>query len=170
MTSPGKNRLLICIATCLGLGYSPIFPGTAGALLGIVIYVPIGLWIRSEPLQSILIALALILVCAITVAMSPWAERHFAEKDSSKFVTDEVAGFLLTVLLFHPLENVWITVLWAFPVTRVIDIIKVPPAKRLEKLPGGWGVLADDMLGSVYAALLLWVSYYFLPAAFGVAS
>lgn len=170
MTPPEKNRLLITIATCLGLGYSPVFPGTAGALLGIVIYVPIGLWVPGEPLQTILIALALILVCVVTVAMSPWAERHFAEKDSSKFVTDEVAGFLLTVLLFRLHGDVWMTVLWAFPVTRVIDIIKVPPAKSLEKLPGGWGVLADDMLGSVYAALLLHGLYYFLPSAFGIAS
>ena len=166
--SRGKDRLLICVATCLGLGYSPFFPGTAGALLGIACYVPIALLVPGEPWQSILIALALLISCAITIALSPWAEKHFQEKDSSRFVTDEVAGFLLTVLLFRIEGHIWLTVLWAFPVTRIIDIIKVPPAKRLEKLPGGWGVLADDLLGSVYAAGLLYALKYLLPNAFAM--
>ena len=161
-----KNRLLICVATCFGLGYSPIFPGTAGALLGIACYVPIAALVSSEPLQSILLAIALLISCAITFALSPWAERHFQEKDSSKFVTDEVAGFLLTVLLFRIEGHIWLTVLWAFPVTRIIDIFKIPPAKQLEKLKGGWGVLADDLLGSIYAAALLYALRYLLPEAF----
>jgi len=46
-------------------------------------------------------------------------------------------------------------VLWAFPVTRILDMIKPPPARRLEHLPAGWGVLADDILDSLYAAGLL---------------
>ena len=64
---------------------------------------------------------------------------------------------LLTVLLFHDSAQPVLTTLWAFPVTRIIDIIKIPPAKRLEHLPRGWGVLADDLLGSLYAALTLLV-------------
>ena len=52
-----------------------------------------------------------------------------------------------------------LTTLWAFPVTRIIDILKIPPARRLEKLPRGWGVLADDLLGSLYAAAVLYLLY-----------
>lgn len=170
-----KDRLLLVVATCGGLGYSPIFPGTAGALLGVAIYLPIGLLAHGEPLHSLLLGGALLASCAVTVALGPWAERHFQKKDASCFVTDEVAGFLFTVLLFRgPLPlwfdppSVWVTIAWAFPVTRVIDIIKVPPARRLEKLPAGWGVLADDLLGSVYAAALLHLLRYLVPAAFGV--
>ena len=77
------------------------------------------------------------------------------EKDCQVFVTDEVAGFLFTVLLFHDPARPIVTTLWAFPVTRIIDILKIPPARRLEHLPRGWGVLADDLLGSIYAAALL---------------
>lgn len=173
----GGDRLRLIVATCCGLGYSPIFPGTAGALLGVTLYIPIGLFVADEPLQTVLIALGLLLSCYITIVLAPWAERHFQEKDSGIFVTDEVAGFLLTVLLFRVsmygagnIYNVWITIAWAFPVTRVIDIIKVPPAKKLEKLPAGWGVVADDLLGSVYAAGLLHLLAIFVPAAFGIQS
>lgn len=167
-----QDRLLFAVATCCGLGYAPIFPGTAGALLGIAIYVPIALCVPSEPLQSVLIGIALLLSCIATVALGPWAEQRFQRKDASCFVTDEVAGFLLTVLLFRAPsfaeQNIWLTILWAFPVTRVIDMVKVPPARQLEKIPSGWGVLADDLLGSLYAAGLLHLVKYFLPAAFGV--
>jgi len=53
-----------------------------------------------------------------------------------------------------------LTTFWAFPVTRIIDILKVPPARRLEKLPAGWGVLADDLLGSLYAAAVLHAGFW----------
>jgi len=77
-----------------------------------------------------------------------------------------IAGFLFTVLLFHLKDQPILTTLWAFPVTRIIDIIKIPPARRLEHLPRGYGVLADDLLGSVYAALCLWVLKFTIPGWF----
>jgi phosphatidylglycerophosphatase A len=117
-------------------------------------------------LQTILIALALLVSCAVTVALAPWAERHWAKKDSGNFVTDEVAGFLLTVLLFRA-SSVLLTVLWAFPVTRILDILKVPPAKQLERLPAGWGVVADDLMASLYAAIVLHVAACLFPQLFG---
>ncbi len=153
------------IASCLGLGYSPVMPGTCGALLGPAIYIPLALAVPAEPLQTVLITVALLIWCWITVALGPWAERYYQKKDSQIFVTDEVAGFLLTVLLFHP-SPPHITTLWAFPVTRVIDILKIPPARRLERLPAGWGVLADDLLGSVYAAAALHLLRFMVPAWF----
>ena len=119
-----------CVATCAGFGYAPVMPGTAGALWGVAIY------------------------AVIAASCAGWAERYFQEEDSSRFVTDEVAGFLVTVLLFRT-PHISTTVLWAFPVTRVLDIIKVPPARWLERLPRGWGVLADDVVDSLYAAALL---------------
>jgi phosphatidylglycerophosphatase A len=164
MTSPWKERVNWLLATCGGFGYSPILPGTAGALWGVAIYVVVALLV-DEPWQSVMIGLALVIASAATVRLAPWAEAYFGEEDSGKFVTDEVAGFLLTVLLFRT-PDVWVTVVWAFPVTRIIDIIKVPPAKRLERLPAGWGVLADDLLGSLYAAGLLHVIALLRPTWF----
>jgi phosphatidylglycerophosphatase A len=166
MEQPARvERLRPLIASCLGLGYSPIMPGTCGALLGPAIYVPLALAAPNEPLQTVLIAGALLAWCWITIALGPWAERYYQKKDSQIFVTDEVAGFLLTVLLFHPSPPIT-TTLWAFPVTRIIDILKIPPARRLERLPAGWGVLADDLLGSVYAAAALHLLRFAVPAWF----
>jgi phosphatidylglycerophosphatase A len=171
MDEPTKReRVRPLIASCFGLGYSPIMPGTCGALIGPLIYIPLALLVPSEPLQTVLIAVALLVWSWITVALGSWAEDYYQKKDSQTFVTDEVAGFLLTVLLFHIPEQPVLTTLWAFPVTRVIDMIKVPPARQLEKLPRGWGVLADDLLGSVYAAGLLWFIWWLRPEWFGAAS
>jgi phosphatidylglycerophosphatase A len=164
--SPQQEYLRPLIASCFGLGYSPIMPGTCGALLGPAIYIPIALVVPSEPWQTALIAANLLFWCWLTVALGSWAERYYDKKDSQTFVTDEVAGFLLTVLLFHIPDQPVLTTLWAFPVTRVIDIVKVPPAKRLERLPSGWGVLADDLLGSIYAAAVLWGVWWAAPGWF----
>jgi phosphatidylglycerophosphatase A len=160
-----KGWLKWLLATCGGFGYSPILPGTCGALWGVAIYVPLGLW-TPEPWQTLGIAVALAASSVATVALARWAEGYFGEEDSGRFVTDEVAGFLLTVLLFRLPNDVWTTVLWAFPVTRIIDIVKLPPTRRLEHLPGGWGVLADDLWGSLYAAGLLHLLAHLAPGWF----
>ncbi len=157
------------IASCFGLGLSPIMPGTCGALIGPAIYIPLAFAVPHEPLQSALIAAALAIWCWITIVLGGWAETYYQRKDSQKFVTDEVAGFLLTVLLFHISASPVVTTLWAFPITRIIDILKIPPARRLERLPRGWGVLADDLLGSVYAALVLHGIRIIVPSWFGTA-
>lgn len=151
------------LASCFGLGYSPIMPGTCGALIGPLLYIPLAFAIPSEPLQTVLIAALLILWSWITIALGAWAETYYQRKDSQIFVTDEVAGFLFTVLLFHDPARPVLTTLWAFPVTRIIDILKIPPARRLEHLPRGYGVLADDLLGSIYAALCLWLLKLIIP-------
>jgi phosphatidylglycerophosphatase A len=111
----------------------------------------------QEPLQSGLIAGNLLFWCVITVAFGRWAEEYYQQKDSQVFCTDEVAGFLFTILLYHDPARPILTTLWAFPVVRIIDIIKIPPARALERLPRGWGVLADDLLGSIYAAAVLFL-------------
>ncbi len=98
------DRFRWLIATCGGFGYCPLLPGTCGALWGVAIYVAFAVW-TSEPWQTIGIATSLVLVCVATFRLSPWAERFFQEKDSGKFVTDEVAGFLTTVLLFRTPEH-----------------------------------------------------------------
>ncbi|HEY2412793.1 MAG TPA: phosphatidylglycerophosphatase A [Pirellulaceae bacterium] len=156
------------LASCFGLGYSPIMPGTCGALIGPLLYIPLALAIPSEPVQTSLIAALLILWSWITIALGRWAEEYYQRKDSQIFVTDEVAGFLFTVLLFHDPARPVLTTLWAFPVTRVIDILKIPPARRLEHLPRGWGVLADDLLGSVYAAIVLYLFWFTLEKIAGI--
>ena len=151
--------------TCLGLGLAPIAPGSFGALLGVAYYVLVALF---APLswQVWLLALGLVVSTWVTIALGPWAEQYFRVKDSKNFVTDEVVGFLFAVLLYRT-ENIWATAIIGFLVVRVVDIAKIPPARRLEKLPAGWGVVADDLLGSVYAALLLHGARWLLPDLLG---
>ena len=160
------DRLNLALATCFGLGHSPYFPGTCGALVGVVIYLPLAYLVPGEPAQSIALTAALVFWSIVTVAIGGWSEKHFGRKDCGSFVSDEVAGFLLTVLLWRLYSSPLLTVAWAFPITRIIDMIKVPPARQLEKLPTGWGVLADDLWGSLYAAALLHMLAWMIPSWF----
>jgi phosphatidylglycerophosphatase A len=169
MDMPGpRERLRPLLASCFGLGYSPIMPGTCGALVGPAFYIPLALAIPNEPLQSILIGIALLAWSWITVALGAWAETYYHRKDCQIVVTDEVAGFLLTILLFHDPAQPVLTTLWAFPIVRIFDIVKLPPVRRLEKLPRGWGVLADDLFSSLYAAALLHLLRYAFPTGLAV--
>lgn len=162
-----KRSAIVILASCFGLGYSPIMPGTCGALVGPLLYIPLALLVPQEPWQSLLIGGMLAVWTWITIVLGRWSESYYGVKDSQIFVTDEVVGFLFTVLLFHLPGQPILTTLWAFPITRIIDILKIPPAKRLEKLPAGWGVVADDLLGSIYAALVLHAIRFIVPAWFG---
>ena len=170
-----KDRLYLFVGTCFGLGYAPILPGTCGALVAVVQYLLI-VWLLPKPdtdhqvwsSQTLALLIAFVAWTAFTIYLGAWAEEYFGKKDSGIFVTDEVVGTLLTLLLFRVPEHPYITLLWAFPLTRIIDILKIPPAKKLEELPVGWGVVADDLVGSVYTAALLHLLYYLWPALFGI--
>lgn len=170
------DRVYQVIGTCFGLGYAPILPGTCGALVGVAQYLLI-VWLlptTSEHWpwsgQTLALGLSFLFWTVFTIGLGSWAEEFFGKKDSGIFVTDEVVGTLLTLLLFRVPEHPYLTLLWAFPLTRIIDIVKIPPAKRLEKLPAGWGVVADDLLGSLYTAALLYLLLYLWPALFGMAN
>ena len=161
-----RDVIRLILGTSFGLGYTPWIPGTAGALPGVAIYVLLS-WTTSGFMQTVLILAALAVTCFLTVAWGPWAERYWRVKDPKTFVMDEVVGFLGTVLFFRTPDLVR-TVVWVFLVTRVIDIIKIPPARQLEELPAGIGIVADDLCSSVYAALLLTLCAQFFPHWFGL--
>jgi phosphatidylglycerophosphatase A len=90
------------------------------------------------------------------LAVGSWsgsvAEHHFRRTDPSQVVVDEVAGMLITLFL-NPVG--WLGALAGFLLFRIADIIKPYPADRLERLPGGLGVMADDAMAAVYANLVL---------------
>lgn len=158
--------ILQVFGTSFGLGYTPFMPGTAGALPGVALFILIASTTDGNS-QNILLLLTFLASCALTIALSPSAEKYWNKKDPGIFVTDEVAGFLGTVLLWRT-PSILLTTLWAFIVTRIIDIVKVPPARQLEKLPGGIGILADDLCSSLYAAGFLYVASTYYPQYFGL--
>lgn len=161
-----SDSIKAALGTAFGLGYSPVAPGTAGSLLGVAVFIVIALASGGRPVEKVLLALALTVTCCIAVPIGDWAERYWKRKDPRCFVLDEVAGFLLTVLLFRG-ENLVLTTAWAFVVTRICDIVKPFPARRMERIPGGWGILLDDLVASLYAAAFLYVVLWIAPWAMG---
>ena len=137
-----------------GLGYLPIAPGTWGTLLGVIIFILAGLS-GSLLITSIVVLAALVLFSVLNVALGPWANSHYGCKDPSQVVIDEVAGYLVAVFLL-PIDgpNLYYSAACAFFVFRIADILKPPPARGLERLPAGWGILADDLFAGLYANLL----------------
>ncbi len=156
------DRIFVTLGTSFGLAYLPTAPGTWGSLPGAAVFLLIS-WTSAPADHAWWIGLALVVVSILSVALGPWAERFWGVKDPRRFVLDEVAGFLVTVLLFRTPDPI-LTAIWAFLFSRVMDIIKPPPGRLLERLPAGWGILLDDVVASLYAAALLHILVRILPA------
>jgi phosphatidylglycerophosphatase A len=143
------------LATFFGAGMSPVAPGTAGSLAAslvlCLIYRCNDSWTYAA-WQSVLVA-GLIIASAAAVALGPWAFTFYGRKDPGSFVLDEVAGICLTTL-FQPMYPGWhqaYALLAAFLAFRLFDVWKPWPCPSLEKLPAGWGILADDLGAAIYA-------------------
>jgi len=135
----------LALATALGVGYVPFAPGTFGSLVGLLLW-----WLLPQSATSQTVAIVLLFV------LGSWsgtvAERHFGSTDPGQAVIDEVMGMLVTLFLV-PVG--WLGAIVAFFLFRIADIIKPYPANRLERLPGGIGIMADDLMAAVYANLVL---------------
>ena len=150
------RRLGVFIATCAHVGYAPVAPGTFGSAVGLVVYY----LIRRQTSTAVeLGAIALILVVGVWSATE--AEHHFGGIDPGPVVIDEVIGMLITLAL-HPVNVVGAII--GFFIFRVLDVVKPWPARRLELLPGGFGVVLDDVMAGVYGNLLLWGLVRLLPS------
>lgn len=164
-----KDYLALAIGTC-GVGYLRLAPGTWGSLVGVGIYLllqfsmfrfvqllfPPGNFVRFQP-WPIFIAAELVLVTIITF-VGIWAasrtEKLLGRKDPGKVVIDEVAGQLIALLPLAPrIHPGWMSILSAFLLFRLFDIIKPYPARRLEALESGLGIMADDVVAGAYAAV-----------------
>jgi phosphatidylglycerophosphatase A len=141
---------------------SPVAPGTFGSLAAVVILGAIFFGVRaaSAPLTptvwNIILAAGILVYGALCVALGRWATEYYGRKDPGACVLDEGAGICLTAL-FVPIYPGW-RELWAllavFIAFRIFDIVKLPPAKQLERLPYGWGILLDDLAAAVYANII----------------
>jgi phosphatidylglycerophosphatase A len=131
------------IATGLYSGYSPFAPGTAGSIVGILFYLIPGF--EHLPLFLIIIAATF----CIAIPTSTKLSRRLGE-DPPVVVIDEVVGMWISLVL---LPKAVLPVLLAFFFFRVYDIIKPFPAKQLERLPHGWGIMLDDVMCGIYANL-----------------
>jgi phosphatidylglycerophosphatase A len=149
------TRLAVLLATFGYSGYAPVAPGTAGSLAALVLFAAVRF--QGSPALEIG-TLALVTVVGVWAATA--AERHFAREDPGPVVIDEVAGTLLTLLLVPVgLSGALI----GFLVFRVFDIVKPWPARRLEHLPGGVGIMADDLMAGAYGQLVMRLLAWYAP-------
>jgi phosphatidylglycerophosphatase A len=132
------------VATAGGLGYVPVAPGTATSLV-----VALAVWALAPGLAGLLGAT--LVVTAIGVWAAAREEARVGVHDPSIIVVDEVAGMLVALIAAPPGLG-WVLAL--FFLFRVFDVWKPYPIGRLQDLPGGWGIVADDLLAGVYANLL----------------
>lgn len=139
-----RDRISEWFATCSYVGYLPFAPGTWGSLLACII-----VYFRPSLRNPIIIAL----IMAAGVVASERARGKDA--DPGYVVIDEFAGMLITVaghsVTFWALAK-------GFILFRAFDILKPYPIRKLERLPGGYGIIADDVLAGVFAsaALFIW--------------
>lgn len=141
------NRFLYhVIATAAGCGYVPLAPGTAGSILALIlVYCFYPSWW--------LLGLVILVLFFLGVHTSAQMEKIYGP-DPSLVVIDEVVGMSIS-LIYLP-RNYWLFLL-AFLFFRFYDIVKPPPIHISQKLPGGWGVMIDDVLAGIFALITLQV-------------
>ncbi len=150
----------VIVATGFGLGFAPIAPGTFGSLLGAAFFYYLSiqplLAFRPQVLQNCILAGAVLTAFAGTWAATR-AEKIFDRKDAGQIVIDEVCGQLITFAFvpIHLKKQVLLITFIGFLLFRFFDIFKPYPIRRMESLGDGLGVMTDDILAGLYAALVL---------------
>jgi len=155
------------LTSCFGLGLLPMAPGTWGSLPPAVMYDLLG-YLGATPFIIAIVMAAFILAGSIIcVVFAPAVIAATGKKDPREVVADEVAGQAVTFLAVVPLmstfstDQICLTTAVGFLLFRFFDITKPWPVRKLEKLPAGWGILADDLLAGIFAGIgLLIFSMY----------
>jgi len=150
-----RGRTAWWLGTWFGCGYAPLAPGTVGSAAAIGIA-----WLLARAefgnLHFLVISFAL-LYPAIWAAGVVAAQS--GKNDPALVVVDEVAGQWLT--LAGALRFNWKTFVIAFLLFRFFDILKPPPIRLIERVPGGSGIVLDDMMAGAYGALVLFIMGWF---------
>lgn len=136
-------------ATFFGAGYAPVASGTVGSLAALPLaWLAAGSWPLGLGLAAV--------VAAAGIPAAGKASRECGDTDPSIVVIDEVIGMILAVA---GLGRNWRRILFAFLVFRAFDIVKPSPCRELEKLPGGFGIVADDVAAGIYTRCVMQVLF-----------
>lgn len=146
------SQLAKLVASFFYIGFIPMIPGTFGSLAAFAIYFPL----RHLDDWRIY-GICMIVVVIVGVWASHRAEQDSKIVDPSFVVIDEVAGQLITLFLV-PFS--WYAVISGFVLFRILDIVKPPPARKAEDLPGGWGIMMDDVIAGVYGNIILSIAIF----------
>lgn len=147
------------VATSFGAGFSPIAPGTIGAVVAVVVWLVLDYYMDYCTLQWTLAGL-IAMFTVLGVWSSTISERFWGE-DSSRVVVDETVGEWIA-LLAVPASSHWGYVLAAFLLFRFFDIVKPLGVRSMEKLKGGYGIMGDDILAGIYSAVVILLFSYIL--------
>jgi len=141
-----KKSIAKLIATFFYVGLIPIGPGTFGTLAAIPLF-----YVLSFTPLYLYLAITVVIIL-ISVQASTVAEEIFGKTDPGQVVADEVCGYLITMILVPvTLSNIFL----GFLLFRFFDIAKPYPVRKFEKLPGGWGIVMDDVMAGVYSCITL---------------
>lgn len=149
------NRIARVIATWFYCGYFPVAPGTVGSLAAVVIAWALH---RYENFPAFAFALMAVVLAGPGIWAAGVTAKLEGREDPGIVVVDEVVGQWLTIAGATSLNfRSW---LLAFALFRIFDIWKPFPIRRLEKWPGGWGIVADDALAGIYGAVVMLAAGY----------
>lgn len=142
------------LATSFGAGFLPVAPGTWGALVAIVLWIPLYIWASPAATMIITVSAAVVYCIAGTWA-SNMAERYWG-KDPVVACADETVGqWIALIPVAWP--DPWWEIVIAFALFRLLDIFKPLGIRAMEKLPGGYGMMADDVLAGIYSAIVIFL-------------
>jgi phosphatidylglycerophosphatase A len=142
------SKIALFLATGAGVGYLPYCPGTFGTFIAI----PLSLFLNQFAANHLWLAIAgLTVLTAVSIWSADKASRHLNVKDPQTVVIDEIVGFVLASFL----TTSWLGLIISFGLFRFFDITKIFPARRLEDLPGGAGIVLDDMMAGLYTFMIL---------------
>jgi phosphatidylglycerophosphatase A len=147
-----NEKLITFLATGFYSGLSPFAPGTAGTLVGVFIC------LFCLPMPWILRLLFVLALLAFSFYVAGEAEKIYQKKDDQRIVIDEIIGLQITML---PVAINGLNLCAGFVLFRIFDILKPFPARNLQELPGGWGVVADDVAAGIYAGAVMWFLMFF---------
>lgn len=139
------DRFYKLVSTGFYVGYIPPFPGTLGALQGILLYVGL---MRYSPLFLMAV---LFFLTALGIVASDRLSKIKGERDPDEVIIDEIAGAFLACLGKTSLLELTLV----FVLFRIIDITKPFPIRKFETLKGGWGIMLDDLLAGLITNLIV---------------
>ncbi len=147
------KNLIIIISTFFYTGYFPFAPGTFATICFLPLY-----YFLFKDLHPVIYLILTIILYFAGVITSSYAAVIFNKKDPGKVVIDEVVGFLIT-MLFIPFTIK--RMIAGFFIARILDIVKPFPARQLEVLKAGNGIMIDDAISGIYGNIILWILIFF---------
>lgn len=145
------------IATSFGAGFLPVAPGTWGALVAIFLWLPLYICCPGSP--AWIATVAAIIFFAIAGTWASGVSEKYWGKDPVAACVDETVGQWISLLPLCGGPDVapWWLIIVSLGLFRLFDIFKPLGIRKMEQLPGGWGMMADDVLAALYAACIVYI-------------